>query len=142
MHFWHWLSLGVALILVEVIAPGIFLLWIGLAALATGLAAFLLPGLGWEAQSLTFAVLSVAAAALGRLVYRRLGLATGDPLLNRRGQSLVGSVHPLATAIVDGRGRLKVGDASWMVAGPDLPAGTRVRVVAAKGTLLEVEPEA
>ena len=141
MHFWHWLSLGVALILVEVIAPGIFLLWIGLAALATGLAAFLLPGLGWEAQALIFAVLSVASAALGRLVYRRLALAAGDPLLNRRGQGLVGSVHSLSTAIVGGRGRLKVGDASWLVAGPDLPAGTRVRVVAAKGTLLEVEPE-
>jgi membrane protein implicated in regulation of membrane protease activity len=64
--------------------------------------------------------------------------ASDQPLLNRRGEQLVGRVYPLDTAIVDGRGRLKIGDAFWAVEGVDLAAGARVRVIAVDGMTLRV----
>lgn len=140
MVFWHWLTLGVALIAVEIVAPGTFLLFPGAAALLTGLVALAFPGLGWEMLALVFAVLSVALLGAGRGVYRRLRRPPDGAALNRRAQRLIGSVHPLSAAIVGGRGRVTVGDAGWLVKGPDLPAGALVRVVGADGTVLEVEP--
>lgn len=138
--FWHWLTLGVVLIAVEIVAPGAFLLFPGMAALVTGVIVCTVPGLEWETQALIFALASVAALAAGRRFYFRLRLPPDRAAPNRRAEHLVGCVHPLTAAIVGGRGRVKVGDASWLVAGPDLPAGALVRVTGAVGTVLRVEP--
>ena len=62
-----------------------------------------------------------------------------DPVLNRRTAALIGRVVPLQTAIVHGRGRVQIADAFWDVEGPDLPAGTPVRVLSAEGMTLRVD---
>lgn len=138
--FWHWLILGFVLLAGEVLLPGTFLMWPGIAAILAGILAYAAPSLGWEVHALVFAVATVLAAAIGRTAYARLrDPRTDHPTLNRRAAQLVGSLHTLDTPLADGRGRMKVGDTTWSVAGPDLPAGTKVRVTGAEGNVLTVE---
>jgi membrane protein implicated in regulation of membrane protease activity len=137
---WAWVILGLALIGLEMIAPGVFLLWLGLAALATGLASWLF-GLSWQVAWLAFAALSLAAVALGRAVTKRTDSEmTEGGGLNRRGSDLVGRDFVLEAPITGGVGRLRVGDSSWRIEGPDAAAGARVRVVRVDGATLAVRP--
>jgi membrane protein implicated in regulation of membrane protease activity len=63
-----------------------------------------------------------------------------DANLNARGDSLVGRTIVLDTPILGGQGRVKLGDGSWTITGPDMAAGSRVRVAACSGNELRVEP--
>lgn len=136
---WAWIILGVALIGIELLAPGVFFIWLGLAAVATGLidAAF---DLSWQLAAIVFAVLAVAAVVFGRTLARPGAQHdTNAASLNRRGDALVGRVFALETPIVEGAGRIRVDDSSWRVTGPERPAGAQVRVVRVDGTTLVVE---
>ena len=136
---WSWVVLGLALMGLELVAPGVFLIWLGLAAVLTGLLDAAL-GLSWQTAWLAFAALAVVAVAAGRMLTRsRKDDAGGRPPLNRRGQALVGRVFTLDAPIVEECGRIRVDDSSWRVVGPDAPAGGRVRVVRIEGTTLVVE---
>lgn len=135
---WMWLSFGVLLAAAEIVAPGFFLVWLGAAAIVTGVVAWLLPiGIAWQLG--IFAVLSIVALYGGRKWLRDNPIETSDPLLNQRGGRLVGEVLTLTTAIKNGRGRAQVGDGQWPVRGPDAAAGANVRVVSAEGGILVVE---
>jgi membrane protein implicated in regulation of membrane protease activity len=123
------------------IVPGFFLVWIGLAALAVGVLSFLLWDAGfwvWEVQLILFAAFAVATTFVGRKLTLRHD-ATDEPFLNQRGASLVGRTATLAEPIREGRGRIRLDDTIWQVMGPDLPVGTRVKVVASNGRDLTVE---
>jgi membrane protein implicated in regulation of membrane protease activity len=136
---WTWIILGIVLIGLELLAPGVFFIWLGLAAIATGLIDAAL-GLSWQVASLAFAALSVAAVLVGRSLMRpSLQPDTGADRLNRRGQSLIGQVFTLETPIKDGEGRIRVGDSSWRVTGADRFAGAKVRVVRVEGSTLVVD---
>ena len=137
--FWHWWILAVVLMALEIIVPGVFLLWLGIAAGITGLAALAVPGLWWQAQGLLFAVLSVASVWGWRQWQRRHPTSTDRPTLNRRGEQYVGRRLTLDQPIVNGRGHIRVDDGTWRVEGPDLPAGTAVVVRGVGGTLLKVD---
>jgi hypothetical protein len=138
--FWHWLIAGVVLIGAEAMVPGTYLLWPGIAAFLTGMVAYMAPGLGWEIHAGIFAALTVVAAVAGRKLYSRLKEpASQAPLLNKRAAQLVGTIHTLDTPILDGYGRMKLGDTTWKVSGPDLPTGAKVTVVGADGIVLKVE---
>ncbi len=135
-----WLAIGFLLLIAELAAPGVFLIWFGLAALIVGTAVWLVPALPWPLQAVAFAVLSFAFA----LYYRHLRAkynteASDQPLLNKKLAQMVGQVHVLHSAIENGRGKVKIGDALWSVSGPDLSAGERVKVVAINDMVLEVE---
>jgi len=140
--FWHWWIFGGVLILVEMLLPGFFFLWMGVSALAVGVVLWIFPPLGWEWQFLTFAVLSVASIVLWRLWLRNNPPQTDQPALNRRGMRYVGRVFTLEAPIVNGVGKLRVDDTMWKVEGADAGVGTRVRVTGVDGTLLKVEPQA
>lgn len=142
---WNWMVLGIVLLVMEVVAPGVFMLWIGIAALIVGAVSLLIwdaAGWSWQVQVLVFLVLAVVSAFIGR----RLAVArqdkTDQPLLNRRGAQMVGRMATLAEPIKNGRGRIRLGDTLWRVSGPDLPAGTQVRVTGAADTDLELTVEA
>jgi membrane protein implicated in regulation of membrane protease activity len=138
---WFWWALALALFGLEALMPGTFMLWLGFAAAGAGIVHALAPGIGLAGQWIVFALLSLAAVGIGWQWKRRHPPGASDqPLLNQRGSQLVDRVFPLDTAIVDGRGRVKIGDAYWQVAGPDLPQGTRVRIAALDGMLLRVHP--
>ena len=138
-HFVWW-SLALLLAAAEVLAPGYFLLWIGVGAAATGFVVMLLPQLGVLAQALAFTVLAfLSCAAYWRWLRPRLQRSEySDTTLNRRGASLIGRRLVLSEAISEGRGRVRVGDGVWLATGPDLPAGSEVEVIAAEGVLLRV----
>ncbi len=136
--FWHWWILAALLFALEVMLPGTFCMWIGFAAVATGLAVFVLPDLSWQMQLLSFALLSVAVIALW-LRYKPMARGADTGTLNHRGASQVGQVYVLVTAIENGVGRARVGDSEWRVQGPDLPVGSRVRVLSVNGNTLVVE---
>ena len=88
-----------------------------------------------------FAVVAVGSAVALRPTLRRLQQTrTGEPAMNARGESLVGKVVVLDAPILNGRGRIKLGDGSWSVTGPDMVAGARVRVRGVDGNELRVEP--
>ncbi|MCR4522445.1 MULTISPECIES: NfeD family protein [Bosea] len=136
---WSWAILGLVLIGGEMLAPGVFLIWLGLAALVTG-AVVGLFGLGWQAACIVFAILAIACVAAGRLLTRRKAeepdAATG---LNDRGRQLIGKVFRLETTMAGGEGRVRVGDSSWRIVGPELLAGAEVKVVRVEGSTLIVE---
>lgn len=138
-NHWSWWILALALFVVELLAPGVFFLWLGLAAVVTGFIALLAPGMGWPADFALFAVLSVVSAVLGRRYWKTKNDESADPTLNQRGAQYIGQVYTLQTAIENGHGRMTVADGSWLVTGPDLPAGAKVRVTGAEGAKLKVE---
>jgi membrane protein implicated in regulation of membrane protease activity len=139
---WMWVILGFILLILEIAIPGVFFLWIGIAAILVGVIA-LLPGaigFAWQWQVIVFLVLAVASVFVGRRLMAGGSAETDEPLLNRRAEQLVGQIVTLNEAIINGHGRVRLGDTSWRVTGPDLPAGTRVRIASAvEGTTLAVE---
>ena len=135
---WNWLIFGVVLMALELAAPGIFLFWLGLAALLVGLTSFALD-LSWQMQILLFALFAAAAVPLWRRLARNsAAVSLSNPFLNRRADALVGRVFTLEKPIVDGSGTVRIDDTIWRVAGPDVPAGSRVRIVRADGASLTV----
>ncbi|MDA4847122.1 NfeD family protein [Hoeflea poritis] len=138
---WSWWVLGLVLLAAEILMPGVFLIWIGIAAIIVGCLSLLFwsdPFWVWQVQILVFAVLAVAAAIVGRRIMARSG-KSDEPLLNKRGASLVGRTATLSEPISEGRGRIRIDDTTWVVNGPDLPIGTQVRVVESTGRELRVE---
>ena len=140
IEFWHWLILGVALMVVEVIAPGVFMLWLGVAALIVGSITYFVPDISWQIQLGMFSVLSVGAVGSTWRWVRGRPTRTDRPSLNLRGEQYLGRVVELEGPIRNSRGRARVGDSIWAVSGPDLPAGTAVRITDVDGTVLLVEP--
>ncbi len=134
---WAWIILGLVLFGLELAAPGIFFVWLGIAAVVTGLVDGFF-GLSWQTAVLVFAALFVVAVIVGR---RLTGFDSRSEasLLNRRGEALIGRVFTLEAPIARGEGRVKVDDSSWRVRGPDAPAGAAVRVVRVEGATLIVE---
>jgi membrane protein implicated in regulation of membrane protease activity len=89
---------------------------------------------------MAFVVLGFASIQVYRNWFRGRERPSDQPALNRRTAALVGRVVPLERAIVDGRGRVQIADAYWEVTGPELPAGTHVRIVGGDAMTLQVEP--
>lgn len=142
---WNWQSVtwaAVALLLfaAETLAPGAFMLWLGFAATAVFVLVLLVPGVPMLGQVAAFVLLSFVSVQIYRHWFRGRGRTSDQPMLNRRAEQLVGRVVPLEQAIVNGQGRVQIADAYWNVSGPDLPAGTAVRIVASDGMNLRVEP--
>jgi inner membrane protein len=140
--FWHWWAFGGALVIVEAFAPGFVFLWLGVAAALVGTLLWLWPGIGPDYQVLIFAALSVTSV-LGWRRWRDAHPAPSDqPSLNRRGVQYIGRRFTLLEPIAHGRGRILLGDSSWAVTGPDLPAGRAVEVTGADGAVLQVRAAA
>lgn len=134
-----WWIAALLLIVAEIVLPGFFLLWVGLAAAGVGVLLLLMPELSPTGQATAFAVLAFASCfAYWRLARERLR-ETPAPTLNRRAEQLIGQRYVLATAIENGRGKARVGDSLWSVEGPDLPAGASIAVVGVDGSLLRVQ---
>ena len=135
---WNWLIFGVVLMALELLAPGVFLFWLGLAALLVGLLSFLINP-SWQTQILMFAIFAACAVPLWRRIARSgNSVSASNPFLNKRADALVGRVFTLEKPIIDGAGTVRIDDTVWRVAGPDTPAGSRVRIVQADGASLTV----
>jgi membrane protein implicated in regulation of membrane protease activity len=138
---WLWLIGGVVLLIAELIAPGFFLVFIGGAAIATGIASLLLP-ISLPLQFAIFAVIAFLAARVGgRRAYSMRYDYTTDPFLNDRTKRLLGQVVIASQPIDADGGRVRVGDSEWSARGGPAAIGDRVRIVDVDGNCLKVEPE-
>lgn len=137
---WSWLILGGLLLVVEILAPGVFMLWFGLAAMITG-ALTLAIDLSFQGQLIVFAVTSLISVLAGRKLFTGKDDESDQPNLNRRGDQLIGKVFTVSQPIEQGSGKIKIGDTHWAASGPDLPVGARVRVVSVEGNRLIVEAD-
>ncbi|OSM06244.1 NfeD family protein [Magnetofaba australis] len=136
---WHWWIAGALFLIIELLSPAFFFLWLGVAAGVTGAALLLFPELDWKWQTLLFAGLSLAALYIWHRVIKHHPQESDAPQLNQRGAQYVGRQFTLIEPIVNGMGRIRVDDASWRIHGADLPAGAVVTVVAVEGVTLRVE---
>jgi len=135
---WFWLSLGLLLGVAEMVAPGFFLMWLGLAALIVGGLDYFLP-ITVAYQVAMFAILSVLTVFAGKRFLKDNPIETEDAKLNDRGARLTGEIVTVVEAIINGHGRVKVGDSIWSARGVDAAIGSRLRVTGADGTVLLVE---
>jgi membrane protein implicated in regulation of membrane protease activity len=137
--FWHWWILAVVMIILEILAPTFFALWMGVAAFLTGVSVYFMPEMQWEYQVFIFALLSVASIIAWKIYYKNNPLGSDEPLLNRRGEQYVGRVITLQVPIVDGQGKVKVDDSTWKIEGENCPAGTKVKIVSLNNVIFKVE---
>jgi membrane protein implicated in regulation of membrane protease activity len=138
LEHWNWFIAAAVLFLIEIIAPGSFMMWLGLAALLVG-GISLAVDWTWQAQVIAFAVFAVASIPAWRRVSRKVEAPVDRPFLNRRAEGYVGRVFTLDKPIVDGVGTVRIDDTVWRVSGPDCPAGSRVKIARAEGAELMVE---
>ena len=139
--FWYWWALAAVLLVFEMTLPGVVFLFLAIGAASSGVVLLVVPETSIEWQLTAFAVFAAASALALRPIFRRLQQSrTGEAALNARGKSMVGRTIVLDQPILGGRGRVSLGDGSWSVTGPDMAAGSRVRVAAVNGTELRVEP--
>lgn len=134
-----WAAIALLLFAAEAMAPGAFMLWMGFAAAVVFVGVLLIDGVPVLAQVTAFVVLSFVSIQIYRRWFRKNEPQSDRPHLNQRANTLVGHVAKLDQAIVNGRGRVQIADAFWVVEGSDLPAGTPVRVVAVDGMVLKVQ---
>jgi membrane protein implicated in regulation of membrane protease activity len=137
---WLWLIGGVVLLIAEVIAPGFFLIFIGAAAIATGLFA-LLFSLGTVPQLALFALYALLAVMIGKRFYGNRHSPSSDPLLNDPARRLVGKVVTVVDTVDDHSGRVRLGDSEWSARGGPAAVGERVRITGVDGNCLKVEAE-
>jgi membrane protein implicated in regulation of membrane protease activity len=137
--FWHWWILAGLLLILELTAPAFFFLWLGIAAGAVGLILLVFPSIEVETQLILFAVASIVAVLAWRKYRETRPAKTDQPNLNRRGQQYIGRVFSLSAPITNGVGKVTVDDSTWKIKGPDLPAGTHIRVTGVDGVVFKVE---
>ena len=140
MTGWGWLVVALVVSAVELVAPVTYFLWIGAAAAVTALVVFIAPDLSWQAQSVIFSVLAVASVILSRKYLVKRQTVSEQPGLNRRAEQYIGRLVTLSEGIEQGEGKVRMDDTHWKVRGPELAAGTEVRITGAIGSVLEVEP--
>lgn len=134
---WSWFVLGLVLLGLEILAPGTIFLWFGLSALVVGLMSLVFD-FAWQIDVTVFLVLSLVSLLIGRRMMVRLASEKGDPGLNQRGSRYIGREFTLVTPLNEGSGNLSIDDTIWRITGPDLPAGTKVRIDAIDGARLVV----
>jgi inner membrane protein len=136
---WVWLTLGLVLAGLEMLLPGVYLIWLALAAIVTGVLTLTLE-LSLPFQVVDFVFLSLIIAFSAKRFLRDRPIESSDPLMNRRGARLVGETALVVQAIEHGSGRVKLGDSEWIARGPSIAAGERVRISGSEGAILLVEP--
>jgi inner membrane protein len=137
---WVWWILGGLFLIVELLAPGVFFVWLALAAAAVGAISFL-HDFSWQIDVALFAALSVAFVVVVRPWYAQRNAVSSDrPNLNRRIYDYVGRTYVLEEAILNGTGKIRIDDTIWDALGPDIAKGARVKVTGVEGLRLRVEP--
>lgn len=137
---YFWWTIGFVLLAAETLIPGATLLWFGIAAIALGVVLIAVPTMGAVPQVILFGVFSVISVGIYWKYFRKGEPKSDQPLLNRRGDQMIGRVYVVEEAIVNGQGKVRVGDTLWLVQGEDCAVGARVRVLDVMDNLLRVEP--
>ena len=140
MEFWHWLTIAAILIFLEILSPGVFFLWLGLAAGMVGIIMAIIPDISWQIQFILLAVFSITSLIVWRIFAKIFSSQEASVShLNRRAEQYIGRTFTLVEPIVNGIGKIKVDDSTWRVKGEDAPLGTQVKTIAVDGIVFEVE---
>jgi len=139
LTYWHWFILAALLIILEVFAPGAFMLWIGIAAGVVGATLYFVPSMTWEYQLMLFSIAAVGSIIAWRGYGSTQPITTDEPTLNRRGAQYIGRTFTLEAPITNGIGKIRVDDSTWKIEGVDCPAGSKVKVIGIDNTVLKVE---
>ena len=143
VSFWSWLIFGVILMAIELFMPGVFVVWIGLAAVISGIIFSIFTDLTLSYQLLTFAILSIICVILGWYIYGQVLTKSSRKdyqTLNNGAESFIGNEYSLLEDVVNGRSKAKVGDTVWLVQAPDgLKQGAKVIVESVDGVVLKVK---
>ena len=137
--FWYWWVLAIIFLVIELLAPAFFFLWMSVSALVTGIIVWLIPSTSTDIQILIFSILSIISIVVWRIYGKKITIATDQPLLNRRGSQYVGRTFNLHEAIQNGQGKIKVDDTIWKVYGEDCDIHSKVKVIASRGTVFDVK---
>ncbi len=137
--FWHWWILAGILLILELTAPAFFFLWLGIAAAAVGMILLVFPAISLQSQLVLFSIASVVAIIAWRKFRDSRPITTDQPNLNRRGHQYIGREFTLIDPIVNGVGKVTVDDSTWRVKGPDLDAGTTIRVTDIDGVVFIIK---
>jgi membrane protein implicated in regulation of membrane protease activity len=137
---WNWLIAAAILMTLELLAPGFFLLFFGIAAGIVGIIALTID-MSWQYQLVLFGAVALVCVMLARKFFVVDGVASDKPLLNKRVAQHIGKSYILAEDIKNGRGKVLAGDTVWQVQGPELTKGERVKVTGVNGVVLVVEAE-
>ncbi|MEW7008049.1 MULTISPECIES: NfeD family protein [unclassified Lentilitoribacter] len=138
---WSWWVVGLLFLGIEILLPGIFFLWIGVAAMIVGAISFALWDSAiwpWQLQITVFAILSVVSGYAGKKYIGDRQRESDEPLLNQRTEALVGRIATLEEPIENGRGRIKLDDTLWVIEGPELKSGEKIQVISASSNRLKV----
>ena len=138
LTMWHWLIAAAIFFVLELTVPGAFMLWLGISATLVGVISYFVAW-PWQFQLVAFAVFALASIPLWRRFAGRVERAVDQPFLNRRADAFVGREFTLEKPIVAGNGTVKIDDTIWRLSGPDVPGGSRVKVVRADAATLVVE---
>ncbi|SJM96053.1 conserved membrane hypothetical protein [Crenothrix polyspora] len=137
--FWYWWIIALVCLVLEILTPGFFFMWLAVSGLITGALLFLIPALSLNAQIFIFSVFAIAAVILWRFYGKKIAQESDQPLLNKRGAQYVGRVFNLYEAIENGQGKIKVDDSIWKVHGEDCDIHSKVKVVGVRGTVFDVK---
>jgi hypothetical protein len=138
LEFWHWLALGLALLLAELVTGSTYLLWPAVAAWITGLAAMIL-GVPWAAQLIIFALAAIALLLFARPLVKNRLLMGPETDVNEPGKQLSGARAVAVQAFEQGLGRVRLGDTEWRAASDEpIAEGDAVTVTGTDGATLQV----
>jgi len=139
LNHWHWLFFGVILATLEIlVGASFFLLWLGGCAASIAVVLFFWPDLTWQYQVLIFAIESVGCLVFWRWYLKNTPNETDRPTLNQRSAQYIGRFFTLTEPIVNGLGKVKVDDTTWRIEGPDLPVGSKIKVIGVDGVILKI----
>ena len=138
---WTWFIIAIALLLLELLVSGVFILWFGIAALAVGIIDLIIP-MSWQWEMSIFAVLSIVMVLVARpIIMARITDTSEQPNLNERNRQFIGKRYMLTDPIINGKGTLNISDTRWRITGKDMDANQWVRVTGTDGMTLLVEPD-
>lgn len=140
-NYWLWFAIAIILMIAEVTIGGnFFLLWIGISSLLVAILQWLIPAINWQYQWLIFSAVSISSILLWWQYLKKRSSQAKQTHLNSGAERFLGKIYTLVEPIQNGKGKVKVGDSVWLVMGPDLSVGTRVKVVGIEGVFLKVQP--
>ena len=130
-----WILVGLGLFAAELLIPGVFLLWIGIAAIGSGLVLMAWPEMPFSLTVIMF----ISILSAGIFIGLRLRRISGDkPQVNLPGSAVVGRIG----MVTDANGpllRIRLGDSDWSGQSEDpVTAGEQVEVIDVVGTQLRV----
>jgi len=141
-NHWVWFVLALVLAGLEMVVPGVIFIWLAIACVIVGGLVFVDPSISWEVQFVIFSVLGIVSVFSGRTYLRKNPITSEDENLNDRGARYVGHKYKLERALINGEGKIRIGDSLWLVRGSfDAEIGTSVKVIGSDGVVLIVEPE-